>query len=249
MTSGLKQAAGFAIIAALQLSPAGSAWSAPAQKPGGAAPESALNGYWDIVDASRHTDARPEYTPAGAAIAKRNAEEQAARLARGAVVGLSTYICGYNGAPFIYTTSEPFALVATKDEVVQVAERPSMTPRHFYTDGRSWPDLSTMPASSSGYSIGHWEGGDLVVETRGLPPGGTPGGGLKGPNATLRERFHVAEDGKSMKLAITVEDPTLLAKPFTLEYSYDRSPPHTYAFGDFCDPNEDNGKTVTTPQE
>ena len=42
-----------------------------------------------------------------------------------------------------------------------------------------------------------------------------------------------------------IEDPTLLAKPFTLEYTYNRAEPHTYAFGDFCDPHEDNGRTVS----
>jgi hypothetical protein len=233
--------AAFAVAAATPLAPG--AWAAARPQAGPAA--SALNGYWNIDDASRRTTARPEYTPEGQAVAQRNAENQARRLAEGRVVNLGTYICGYNGAPFIYTTSEPWALVVTKDEVVQVAERPSMTPRHFYTDGRSWPDLSKMPPSSSGYSIGHWEGDDLVVETRGLPVGGTPSGGLKGPNTIMRERFHVLENGKTLKVAFTIEDPTLLAKPFTLEYTYNRAEPHTYAFGDFCDPHEDNGRTVS----
>jgi hypothetical protein len=241
MTAIPKRLAGasFALAAALHLAPA--AFAAPAAAPAA----SALNGYWEIDDASRRTAARPEYTAQGQAVAKRNAEVQAERLAQGRVVNLGTYICGYNGAPFIYTTSEPWALVVTKDEVVQVAERPSMTPRHFYMDGRRWPDLSKMPPSSSGYSIGHWEGGELVVETRGLPVGGTPSGGLKGPDTVMHERFRVVDGGKQLKVAFTIEDPTLLAKPFTLEYTYARSAPHTYAFGDFCDPHENNGRTVS----
>lgn len=244
MSSGAKGLALYAAVAvaAVQLVQAAPARAATASGP------AALNGYWEIDDSSRRGGETAEYTPAGAVIAKQNAEAQAARLARGAVVGLGTYICGYNGVPFIYSTSEPWVLTVTKDEVVQVAERPSMTPRHFYTDGRSWPDLTKLPPSSSGYSIGHWEGDVLVVETRGLPPGGTPGGGLKGPNTILRERFWVIDGGKRLKVAFTIEDPSLLAKPLTREFTYDRSPPHTYAFGDFCDPHEDNGKTVSNPE-
>jgi hypothetical protein len=205
---------------------------------------SGLDGFWEIDDSSRRSGARPELTPAGQAIAKQNAAAQAERLARRQVVGLGTYICGLNGAPNIYTTSEPFVLVVTKDEVVQIGERPSQTPRHFYTDGRDWPDFSKMPPSSSGYSIGHWEGNDLVVQTRGMPSGNTPGGALKSPAATMTERFSAVEGGKRLKLTFTIEDPTLLVKPFALTYTFDRDKPHTYAFGDFCDPNDDRGRTV-----
>lgn len=209
--------------------------------------DSGLDGYWEIDDSSRRNQPRPEFTPAADATAKANAEAAAARVARGEVVGLGTYTCGYNGAPNFYTTSEPFALVLSKDEVVLIGERPGQTPRHFYTDGRSLPDLTKMPPSSSGYSVAHWEGKDLVVETRGLPTGGAPGGGLKGPGTIMRERFSVIEGGKRLKATFTMEDPALYTRPFTLEYLYDRSPPHTYAYGDFCDPNEDRAKLVKDP--
>ena len=38
--------------------------------------------------------------------------------------------------------------------------------RIIYLDGRSFPE--NIPPTNYGYSIGHWEGDTLVVETRGL---------------------------------------------------------------------------------
>lgn len=211
-----------------------------------------IEGYWNIDDAARRaaiSGVRAELTPAGQEIARRNQADAAERTARGDVVGLGTYICGVNGPPNVYTTSEPWALIVSKNEVIQAAERTSLPPRHFYTDGRSWPDISKLPPSTNGYSIGRWEGKDLVVDTRGLPPGGVAGGGLKGPGTTLTERFSVSPDGQRLTLTLTFTDPALMAKPHSYQVFYDRAPEHTYAYGQFCDPTDEPARTVETPEQ
>jgi hypothetical protein len=211
-----------------------------------------LGGSWDI-DAIFRSDA--EYnshavlTPAGQDIQRRNAEVQKDRLAHGEAVGLGSYTCGKQGVPFITGTSEPWLLVLTKDEVVQFAERRQMIARHIYMDGRSWPDLSKMPPSVNGYSIGHWEGKELVIETRGMPSGGSAGRGLKGPSTVLTERVSVNADGKQLMWTYIWTDPVLLAKPTVFTLKYDRSPPHTYAYTHPCDPNEGAGRTVSEPKQ
>jgi hypothetical protein len=217
---------------------AAAAWGAavPTWKP--PAHGAALEGYWAIDDASRRVDVRAELTPPAAAIAKRNGELAAERLAKGEPVGLGSYTCAVLGVPFIYGTSEPIEYTVTDDEVIQVAERTQMTPRHFYTDGRPWPDLSKMPPSTNGYSIGRWEGEDLVVETRGMQPGGITGGGMKSPATVLVERFAVTDGGRRLKLSFTWTDPTTMTKPLEYSFMYDREAPHTYAYGFFCDPHE-----------
>ena len=211
-----------------------------------------VEGYWNIDDEARRNNlagVRAELTPDGQAIAKRNADVAAARTARGEVVGLGTYICGVNGVPNQYTISEPWALVVTPGEVVQAVERYSIVPRHFYMDGRAWPDLSRMPPASNGYSLGRWEGKDLVVETRGMPAGGVAGGGLKAPTTVLTERFSVSPDGKRLTVSLSFVDPALYARPHSYRIEYDRADRHTYAYGEFCDPTEDPANLVSDPEQ
>jgi len=214
--------------------------------------QSTIEGYWDVDDDARREAvgrASATLTPAGQEIQRRNQAAQAERIARGEVVGFNNYICGVNGVPNIYTTSEPWALVVSRNVVVQAGERTSMPPRYFYTDGRAWADLATLPPSVNGYSIGRWEGKDLVVETRGMPPGGVAAGGLKGPDTVLTERFSVSPDGQRLTVTLTFVDPVLLANPHTYQVLYDRAPEHTYAFGAFCDPNEDPAALVEAPPQ
>ncbi len=203
-----------------------------------------INGYWEIDDSSRRGHPDAELTPAGQAIAKAAADAAAARGPR-APVGLGTFTCDYQPFPFMMGTSEPWALVATKDEVVQTYERPGMRPRHFYTDGRTLEDSKDMPVGGNGYSVGHWEGEDFVVQTRGLSPGGWRGGAYKTPTAVYTERFHVEPGNELLSVTYTIEDPANLAKPYSFKFSYARNPiGSTYAFGEFCDPHEDNGRTT-----
>jgi hypothetical protein len=214
--------------------------------------EPRLNGFWNIDDAARRqalAGVRAELTPAGQAIAKSNGELQAARIARGEVVGLGSFTCGLQGAPFFVGTSEPWLLVVTEEAAVQVNERRQISPRHFYLDGRSWPDISKMPPSSSGYSIAHWEGPVLVIETRGLPNGGTQGGGLKGPDSILTERVSLSPDGNRLTWAFSWANPVLLAKPYGYAIQYDRAPEHTYALTHECDPNENPGAVSSPPEQ
>jgi hypothetical protein len=211
-----------------------------------------IEGYWNVDDNARRAaigGVSAALTPAGQEIQRRNQAEQAERTARGDVVGLNSYICGVNGVPNVYTTSEPWALVVSKGLVVQAAERTSLPPRYFYTDGRTWAGVASLPPSVNGYSIGRWEGADLVVETRRLPPGGVAGGGLKGPDTVLTERFGVSDDGSRLTVTLTFTDPELLARPHTYQVFYDRAAEHTYAYGAFCDPNEDPAATVEEPDQ
>lgn len=211
---------------------------------------SKLDGFWN-VDADQRGKSqgavKAQLTPAAQAIQQRNQREQAARTARGNVVGLASYTCGQLAIPFFINTSEPGLLVVAKDEVVHVTERRQVGPRHFYTDGRSWPDLSKLPVSSVGYSIAHWEGDDLLIETRKMPPGGVAGGGLRGPNAVLYERLSVSADGKRLSWNLRFEDAEMLAAPVSYTIEYDRAEPGTYAYTHDCDPNLGAGDTVVEP--
>jgi hypothetical protein len=213
-----------------------------------------LDGDWFIDEAFRRnmqrTNPRAELTPAGAEIAERNRNNAQQRLARGEFVNLQAATCGINGLPFMLdSTSEPWHLRLSKNLILQAGERYLLTPRYFYTDGRKLPDVSKMPRSSNGYSVAHWEGKTLVIETRGLPRGGTAAGGLKGPNTKLTERASVDETGDRLTWTFTFEDPELLVRPHTYSETYIRAPKGTYALYEQCDPNSNPSLLATSPTQ
>jgi hypothetical protein len=82
------------------------------------------------------------------------------------------------------------------------------TPRRVWMDGRK-PTADTQP-SSLGFSVGHWEGDDvLVIETTHLLPGWLDGSGLpmKGEGTRIVERYELSEDRLAMDRIMTIYDP------------------------------------------
>jgi hypothetical protein len=81
------------------------------------------------------------------------------------------------------------------------------TPRRVWMDGRTPP--ADTPATSMGYSVGHWEGKELVIESTHLTPGWLDGSGLpmSGEGTRIVERYTPSEDGLSMARTMTVHDP------------------------------------------
>src|SRR4051794_24811614 len=69
-----------------------------------------------------------------------------------------------------HTQGAPRKLIQTRDVVVILYEA-SMGVRQIFTDGRSAPSDDPQPWWY-GYSIGHWDGDTLIVETTGLRDGG-----------------------------------------------------------------------------
>ena len=73
-------------------------------------------------------------------------------------------------------------------------------------------------ASSLGYSVGHWEGEQLVVSTTHidwpyLDPYGTP----QSNQVEYVERFNVSEDDTNLEYSITATDPVMFNSPITIE--------------------------------
>jgi len=98
-----------------------------------------------------------------------------------------------------------------------------LTYRQIFLDGRPLP-LDPQP-SFMGYSVGHWDGDTLVVESSGfndrtwLDMGGHP------HTEALRvtERFHRTAFGR-MDLAVTLNDPMAYAAPWTVKVNVGMSP-------------------------
>jgi hypothetical protein len=87
--------------------------------------------------------------------------------------------------------------------------------RTVYTDGRGHPE--SMEPTNQGHSIGRWEDGVLVVDTRFLAEHRT-GNGPGIPSSTQKhvvERFSLSEDRTRAIVDVVVEDPEYLTEPFT----------------------------------
>src|SRR5437868_9258198 len=61
----------------------------------------------------------------------------------------------------------PKKIIQTPTEVLMIYEASGTTVREIYLDGRPLPKKEEVEPWWNGYSVGHWEGDTLVVETTG----------------------------------------------------------------------------------
>jgi hypothetical protein len=99
-------------------------------------------------------------------------------------------------------------------------------------------------ASLQGHSIGRWEGGKLVVDTRRFSPNrvGTAIGVASGPGKHLVETFELLPDRRHLRYTFTLSDPEYLTAPVSDEVIYDYRPELKYT-QDGCD--EENSSRFT----
>jgi len=129
----------------------------------------------------------------------------------------------------------PFKMIQTRGVTVVLYELDN-THRQIYTDGRKLP--ADPNPSWMGYSVGHWEGDTLVVDSAGfndkarLDGFGHP----RSEALRLQERFHRRDFGH-MDLQITVDDPKLYLKPITVKVT-EILVPDSDVLESFCNENE-----------
>jgi hypothetical protein len=110
---------------------------------------------------------------------------------------------------------QPRKMIQTPKGIVIIYES-NYGLREIFTDGRSHPGDDAQPWWY-GYSVGHWEGDELVVESTHfrddmwLDVNGSP----LTDQATIIERFRRPNFG-SLEIDITIDDPKAYTKPFTV---------------------------------
>lgn len=127
--------------------------------------------------------------------------------------------CVPPGMPQIMRMPYPIEFLFTPDRVTIAIETESQM-RRVYTDGRPLPD--DPDPYFNGWSIGHWEGDTLVVDTNGLNPRTSLVPGVHpSEKAVIQERIHLVGPDK-MLIVTTITDPLVLARPLVLETNYVR---------------------------
>jgi len=123
--------------------------------------------------------------------------------------------CAAEKVPGVLWDNSPMELVRDGDAIVMRFERLGTT-RRIHMNGALPP--ADYPHTNLGYSVGHWEGGALVIETT-----HTAGGVLRNlrghpvsPDALLIERYWREPGAMDLRMELQVEDPANYTEPITL---------------------------------
>ena len=206
--------------------------NAPAPKTSWGAPD--LSGLWRQPNGVKYTiniaaDLKPEdvpMLPSAAALYKQRQDS----LSKDDPVGH----CLLPGLPQMNAVPYPYKIFQSPTEIIMLFEA-FHTFREIFLDGR---DLPKDPNPTfMGYSVGHWEGQTLVVESNGfngitwVDTGGHPS----------TDALHVTErytrrDFGHINYQVTINDPKAYSKPWTVAYEI-RLEPDTELLEYVCDEN------------
>ena len=157
----------------------------------------------------------PVFTPA----AQKVKDDFEARKAHGENLQTEAANCRPSGMPNIMRQPYPIEFIYSPGRITVLHETYSQV-RRIYTDGRPLPE-DPDPAFN-GWSVGHWEGDTLVVETIGLNAQNVLLEGIHATDQTrIRERMRItAPDVLTVETEIT--DPTIFVGSYQLKTNYMR---------------------------
>jgi hypothetical protein len=130
-------------------------------------------------------------------------------------------LCWPSGVPLVFSMINAVQLLQSEEEVTIIYQR-GQTVRHIYLNEAHPQNLSP---TWFGHSVGHYEGADTLVvdtiaqDTRSLTDRfGTP----KSPAMRVVERYTIAPDRRSLRVAFTVEDPETFTTGWSARFDYPR---------------------------
>jgi hypothetical protein len=158
---------------------------------------------------------KPVLTPAAQKLAdafeagKKNGENLQNQLAN----------CVPPGMPGIMSMPYPIEWLFTPGRVTLAIETESQV-RRIYMDGRALP--TDPDPQFNGTSVGHWQGGTLVIDTVGFTPEITFTGGVHPSDKMKIHETYRLDDPNTLVGTITLTDPETLAQPYTINATWTR---------------------------
>jgi hypothetical protein len=142
--------------------------------------------------------------------------------------------CVLSGVPRENVVPYPFKILNTNGMIVILYEA-LHSYRQIFMDGRPLP--KDPNPTWMGYSIGHWDGDTLVVESSGFVNNNwLDNSGHPGTEALhLTERFRRPDFGH-IEAQITIDDPKAYTKPWTVNLQFTRTDTELIEY--VCDENE-----------
>jgi hypothetical protein len=93
--------------------------------------------------------------------------------------------------------------------------------RTIYMDGRTFP--ADLAPTRLGYSVGRYDGDTLVIETKGVEANlyyDFQSGGGHSAEASVVERYAIADNPRRLELEMTVTDPVTLLEPHVIHKTW-----------------------------
>jgi hypothetical protein len=133
-------------------------------------------------------------------------------------------LCRHPGVPLALNMAEPVQFLQTDDQITIIYQRGQQVRRIDLN--KAHPDSPLV--QWNGHSIGHYEGARTLVvdtiaqDTRSVVDRfGTP----KSPAMRVVERYTISEDGQTLDVEFTVEDPRMFTTAWSSRVPYERLPP------------------------
>jgi hypothetical protein len=122
--------------------------------------------------------------------------------------------CLPDNPPRAWTLPHMTKIIQTKTQLALLYEVNAMY-RQIFIDGRPFPEDPNP--TWNGYSVGHWEGDTLVVETRGFRDDlwADTWGSPMSDATKMTEKFTRPDFG-TLNIELTIDDPKNYTKPFTV---------------------------------
>lgn len=131
--------------------------------------------------------------------------------------------CTLSGVPREHVVPYPFKIFHTTTGTIVIIYEALHSYRQIFMDGRELP--KDPNPTWMGYSVGHWEGDALVVNSSGFVENNwLDNGGHPGTEAMkLTEKFRRKDFGH-FDVEVTIDDPKAYTKPWTVTLSFTLTP-------------------------
>lgn len=151
---------------------------------------------------------------------KAQRERREAALRAGTPLVDASTRCLPEGTPGIMQAIYPIQILQTPGQITVLAEL-FMQTRRIYVD-QPFPAADDLAPSYFGFSSARWEGGTLVVETRGVQKDVEFFEIPHGDAMAVTERYRLTAPDM-LKLDISIEDPEYLKTPYRFTWEYKRN--------------------------
>jgi hypothetical protein len=191
-----------------------------AQQPSGNIPD--ITGSWER--ARDPSIPNPPQPPLKSQYLKEwQAQAQAAReaSAKGQPIAERVVLCLPEGMPGMMAGPFPMEILQSKGQVTIIQEAYTQV-RRILLDRQQKP-VDDVEPGFYGYSVGHWDGGTLMADTIGIREDVRYQNVPHSKDIHIKERISLGANG-ILRDEITIEDPTVLEKPWTFTYGYRRMP-------------------------
>jgi len=160
-----------------------------------------ISGTWLSLSRGTHKDAF-ELTPTGEAINAaydRSLDDPHLRCVTGGMIRMEDGPFGYE--------------ILQRDDHILILYEYFHEVRRIWMDGRAFPEDIANAYLTMGYSIGHWEGSTLVIETRGMKPTVWDASGMPvSTSAVVIERKYLDAEHR-LHTDYTLRDPSNYIRP------------------------------------